>query len=353
MPRCFALVLSLMLVLISQPGTAQPLHPVVSEIVAADPVVQRSFAGTVQARTKTALAFRAAGRVATLTVEAGDRVTRGQVLAQLDQITLQQDLESANAAVDAAQADAQLAAQQFTRVQTLFDRGVASTAALEQARANRDAANAQQDSARAQQAQARDAAGYGTLTAPRDGIVLSTSVEVGTLVLAGTEIATLASYDAREAVIDLPADLAMLFAPGAVFEIRHSSPGLPVVTGHLRLIEPLTETSIDTRRARIVLRDPPADFRIGSLIQTRPAPGTGPSLTVPESAIVTQGAQSYVWRVGPGRIAQRIAITPGPKVSTPNGTRRTVTQGLSAGDEIILRGVSALTEGLPLGERLP
>ncbi len=81
------------------PALAQDApRPIVSEIVTADPTRQRSFTGVIAAETSTVPAFQTAGRLATLPVSAGDRVTKGQVLATLDQITLAEDVDAAEVA---------------------------------------------------------------------------------------------------------------------------------------------------------------------------------------------------------------------------------------------------------------
>ena len=85
--------------------------------------------------------------------------------------------------------------------------------------AYRDATAASLRSAEAQLSQAEDAAAYGTLLAPREGIILSTQAEPGTLVSPGTAILELVDVLGREAVIDVPTEYVTLLPrradPGA------------------------------------------------------------------------------------------------------------------------------------------
>ena len=330
--------------------TAQEVpRPVVSEIVSADPTRQRAFPGMVQAQVEVALAFQTLGRVATLEVEPGDRVEVGQVLATLDQVTLEEDVTAARAALDAAQAEADLARQSYARTEDLFERSVATQAQVEQAQATRDATAAQVEAARANLAQAEEVARFGALASPQDGIVLSTAVDTGTLVSPGTTILTLADPTGREAAIDVPAEFARVLPQDAEFQVSHASGGVPPISARLRLVEPVTDPNLRTRRLRLSLDDPPEDYRIGSLVTATYATNGAPLMSLPPSAVVETGTGAGVWRVTPeSRVVEFVPVDLGPEV----GSRVVVTQGIEVGDEIVTRGARSLEDGQAVGERV-
>ncbi|MGV8986547.1 MAG: efflux RND transporter periplasmic adaptor subunit [Cypionkella sp.] len=332
------------------PALAQEApRPVVSEIVTADPTRQRSFTGVIAAEISTVLAFQTTGRIATLPVEAGDRVTAGQVLATLDQTTLQEDVDTANAALTSTKAAANVAAQSLARALELSRRGVASTEALQNAQRSNDAAAAQVLSAAAGLTRARDAAGFGTLKAPSDGVVLSTHAQAGSVVAAGTPVLTLAALAGREAVLDVPAEFLGLLSPGQEFTIRARTPDAPTLTGTLRLIEPVADASTRSRRIRVTLPEAPEIYRIGSLISAELAASAAPVMTVPVSAITGTAQAPLVWIVAPSdRKAHEVAITLGATM----GDRVIVASGVATGDEVVVKGVHSLTEGQTLGERI-
>lgn len=331
------------------PVAASVPRPVVSEIVTADPAMARHFPGVVAGLNDATIGFLTPGRLATVSVEVGDRVARGDVLATLDQVTLEQDVTQARAAVDAAEAKAQLAAQQFERVATLRERGVASEVQLDNARASRDATAAQAENARASLVQAQDAAQFGTLTAPRDAVVLAVRAEPGETVTSGTAIVALADPTGREAVIDVPEAFAELLPAGAGFEVRrHGQTGVPVAA-RLSVVDPVTDTNLGTRRLRLRLDAPPEDFRIGSLISATFAAERTPLVTVSRVAVVDTDAGPRLWRIeGDERRAVSVAVTLGAEIAD----RVVVASGLAVGDEIVTRGVHALVEGQIVGDRL-
>lgn len=81
---------------------------------------KKSYAGDVQARQQTALAFRVGGQVTARYVDVGDRVKVGQVLAKLDVADAQLQLNAAKAQLDNAQASAKTAADELKRFQQLL-----------------------------------------------------------------------------------------------------------------------------------------------------------------------------------------------------------------------------------------
>lgn len=333
------------------PALAEEMpRPVISEIVTADPTRQRSFAGTIEAGSTSVLAFQTIGRVASIEVAEGDVVKRGQALASLDQITLDEDVRVADAALASAEATAQAAAQQLIRAQELAKKGVASAERLEGAQRANDTAIAQAAAAKADLARAKDAARFGTLTAPMDGVILSTSVDPGTVVSAGTQVLTLAALQGREAVIDVPSDYLALLPSNATFTIQSRSPDIASLTGRLRLIEPVADASVRGRRIRVRLPDDaPSVYRIGSLISATLDAEADALTTLPASAVVGQSPDTAVWRIDPAtRAVKSTPVTLGKAV----GDRVIVTSGVSPGDEIMVRGVHSLEDGQVVGERI-
>jgi RND family efflux transporter MFP subunit len=336
--------LALFLALLSQPAFADTPRPVVSEIVTPGPAQSRSFTGTVQAAVTTDLAFLTLGRVATLDVAEGDRVAAGDILATLDQVTLNEDLSAAEAELQGAQASAQFAQQSFDRTQELVSRGVASAAQLETAQAALDTAMAGVTAAEADLARAQDAASYSALTAPMDGIVTETLVDPGTVVSVGMPVLTLVGLTGREAVLDVPPDVLALLDLGDRFEVR--ARGSDPITGTLLRIEPSAGIGTRSRRIHLTLSDPPESYRLGSLVTARVAASTASLMTLPLSAIAGPAEAPQVWKVGAGRSVALVPVTLGQTV----GDRVIVTSGIAAADEIVVRGVNSLSEGQTVGE---
>ncbi|WP_024710709.1 efflux RND transporter periplasmic adaptor subunit, partial [Xanthomonas oryzae] len=119
------------------------------------------------------LAFEGAGRLSAVLVDVGDRVTRGQVLARLDDEPLRLREQQADAHVRAALAQSGERQLQLRQQQAMFDDGASSHATLTAARAAADAASAQLQAASADLAMARRGTRLGELRAPFDGSVVA------------------------------------------------------------------------------------------------------------------------------------------------------------------------------------
>jgi RND family efflux transporter MFP subunit len=323
-----------------------PARPVVSEIVAPDAARVRQFTGVVVAAKSLTLAFQTLGRIADRPVSVGDQVKAGDVLARLDQVTLDEDVTNATGALASASAQMTTADNALERAHELAARRVDTAAREEEAARARAAAAAVMESAAADLARARDALGFAELRAPIDGIVTRTMIDAGAVVSAGTPVLTLAGDDGREAVIDLTDGVLSVLRLGDRFAVSLRA-GDPPVDGRLTEVEPVADAATRTRAAHITLVNPPAAYRIGALVRVRAVGRAGSLVTLPVSAILTRSGETWAWRVAPGtRAATRIPITVGP---VAYDDRAIITDGLTPGDEIIVKGVNSLQDGQIVG----
>jgi multidrug efflux system membrane fusion protein len=322
---------------------------VVTEIIAAAHTRQRSFPGIIEAEHQTLLAFQPGGRLAESEVDPGDMGEQDDVLATLDRVTLEEEVDAAIAALDAAKAEAEFAAASLKRVLTLSDKGIATLAQVERGQARNNAAIAKVAAADAQLESAVEALHYGALMAPEDGIILARHVEVGSVVMAGSPVLSLATLTGRDAVIDVPSEYLALLHPNATFAIRAHGPNSAPIEARLRLVEPVVDEALRNRRLRLTLIDPPADFRIGALISATYETQSSSVITVPSTAILHQSGPPQVWRVGIGsNEVTRVPVTLGARI----GDRIVIKNGLEAGDEIVIKGVNSLEDHQIVGERL-
>ena len=323
-------------------------HPVVTEIVTDSVMERRGFPGVIAAEVEATLAFQTAGQIARRPVDLGTKVQAGQVLAELDQITLAEDVAAAKAGLRAATAQAEFAAQSLARAEELFRRGVTPAAALEAVQARAAAARAAVEAARADLTRARDAARFGTLSAPAAGVISLVLAEPGTVVTPGMPVLRLATEAGREAVIDVPDEVLAVIPPEARFRISTRGEETVTTKGRLRLIEPVADASTRAHRLRITLDDAGQGFRLGTLITARLDLPEASLLTLPATAIFETDGQAQVWRLGPDRRAEAVAITPGRRI----GDRVVVQSGLSTGDEVLIRGIHSVQPGDKLGPRV-
>ena len=300
------------------------------------------FAGSVSPRYSTAVGFRIFGRLIARDVETGESVMAGDRLAALDPAVQTIAVRSAAAAVDNAQAVLVNAAAEEARQRVLVDRNVTPQAQFDVIRQNRDTAAANLDRANAVLKKARDDLSYTQLLADFDGVITERDVDVGHVVTAGQKIMTLARPDIKEAVFDIPDSLVSSLPADAVFDIAVQLEPSKTTTGRIREVAPLADPSTRTRRIRLTLDNPPAAFRLGTMVTVLLKKAVPPRIDLPATALLEQDGKSLVWIVDPAtkKVAQRTI-----ELGARDDRTITVSKGLDAGDRVVVVGVHSLQPG--------
>lgn len=153
--------------------------------------------GKVQPRTEVKISANVSGEIVAMPVVEGQRVSKGDLLVQIDARTYEAQMRSSEAGYEAAkanlayeQASTLEAEQTYNRVKSLFEKGLASQQEYDAAiaRYNTSKASFESTQARLEQAkatvdQARESLGYTKITAPIDGYVTNLPTEVGEIVM--------------------------------------------------------------------------------------------------------------------------------------------------------------------------
>jgi len=161
-------------------------------------VTRRDVGGTVlatgvvrpQVGAEVQVGSRISGVLERLYVTVGDRVRRGQLLAQLDSTEHAARYAEASAALETARAEAAFAAQEFTRAETMQSQGVISEADYERASRLRDVTRSQVKQAEASLRSAEIQLSYTRIVAPISGVVANVSTQVGETVAASLSAPT-------------------------------------------------------------------------------------------------------------------------------------------------------------------
>ena len=164
------------------------------------------YAGEVKSRTESRLSFRVGGKMVKRSVDIGDTVKAGQVLAQLDPQDLRLGQDAARAAVAMAQASYDQNAADFKRYKDLHDQGFIGPAELDRRDMALKTARAQLDQAKAQSNVQGNQASYAALLADASGVITGVDVEPGMVVAAGAPVLRLAHDGPRDVVFSVPED---------------------------------------------------------------------------------------------------------------------------------------------------
>lgn len=305
------------------------------------------------------LVARVSGFVNTINYNDGDAVKKGTVLFTIEPETYKLKLDQAKAAEASARATVTQTDADYERQATLVKTNAVSKSALNSSLAARDTARANLTQAEISTKLAEMNYGYSSVTAPFDGIVTARTVSVGEYV-GGTSTPTVLAT----IVQIVPIYVNFSVSEQDVIRIRdymrqHGltpqdlkkvpvEVGLQTENGYphkgtLDYAAPQIDTSTGTLAARGVFKNPDRALLPGNFVRVRvPIGGTlDNALLVPEAALGTHQSGRYLLLVGKDDVVEQRKVEVGPA----EGTERVITQGLAAGDRVIVEGLLRAVPG--------
>jgi HlyD family secretion protein len=143
--------------------------------------------GRVNPVTRVQVGTQISGTISKIYADFNQKVTRGQVIAQIDPTFLNAQLQEAEANLEKAKAQVVQMKKTLERASELFDRKLISQAEKDEAVTNYDLAVAQEKQARAAYNRAEVSLQYTNIVSPIDGVVISRNVDVGQTVAASLQ----------------------------------------------------------------------------------------------------------------------------------------------------------------------
>ena len=163
--------------------------------------------GTIEPVTEVEVGTQVSGIIDKIYVDYNSVVTKGQLIAEMDRVTLQSELASQKATYDGAKAEYEYQEKNFQRSKGLHEKSLISDTDYEQALYNYQKAKSNYDSSKASLAKAERNLSYATITSPIDGVVISRDVEAGQTVASGFETPTLFTIAADLTKMQVVADV--------------------------------------------------------------------------------------------------------------------------------------------------
>ncbi|ATC65309.1 efflux transporter periplasmic adaptor subunit [Nibricoccus aquaticus] len=289
-----------------------------------------NYTGVVRARTESQLGFRVAGKISERLVNAGEAVKTGQPLLKLDATDYQ-------LALQAARAVHKQASLELERVRVLVEKRAESRDVLEKA-----VAAAESSAALAEQL--ANQAGYTTLYADADGVVMTTLAEPGQVVAAGQPVLVLAKDGPREAAVDIPErSLERIRGQQATAQLYLNSEVRVPAT--FREISGVADPVARTYQARYVLEGDAAQFPLGATVTVRvtAAGDDAEKITeIPLGSLIDRGDGAAVWVVdATTSTLQKRAVS----IAKLGAETASIRDGLKHGDVVVALGAQLLNPG--------
>ncbi len=318
-----------------------PVRPVLTQRVTPGAVASRDvYSGEIRARYESDVGFRVGGKLVARPVDAGARVTKGQVLARLDPEDARLAVQGSAAQLTSAEGDFALAKSELDRHADLLAKKFISQSAFDVKQNAFNAAKAKVDQARSQAAITSNQAAYTTLVADADGVVVSVAAEPGQVLAAGQAVLKLAHSGEKEVVVNAPEGQLARFKVGQEVGINLWSDPSKMFAGRIREIAGGADPVTRTYAVRVSAIGAPAQAQLGMTANVLFNPAADASLVLlPLSALARGGNDPAVWVVDPA--THRVRLRPvGVGQFREDGV--TVTSGLAAGDIVVTAGVHKL-----------
>ena len=279
------------------------------------------------------------GRIAAVFAEAGDPVRKGQLLAQLNPLTAESQLDSATATLEEDRASAAAAQTEWDRAER--DADLFSTEESERRHAAALTAQARVRAAEAQVADARSRLAHTRIVAPTDGIVLTRTAEVGQIAVPGS---TVLFHLASDGLVEMRAQVAEQdlprLRPGQSATVR-----LEGVTrtwrGRIWQIGAVIDPATRQGTVRIALGTAQPDLRPGAFARAEVEIAGSRGAVLPETAVLSDEQGTYVLVVGAGDKVERRAV----KVAGMRSEGLLVSEGLDGHERIVAVAGAFLRSG--------
>jgi len=284
------------------------------------------------------------GKVIAVLVERGQRVKMGQPVVQLDVRNASLSAREAQANLEAARAQKQLAEEECKRTQTLLDKGAITRSEYDR-QATQCTSTLQQVSA----AQARadifsKSVADGLVRAPFDGQVTEKSVAPGEWVAPGRTLFTLVDDDPLRIELSVPeasvraiqkdekVELSAVAQPGKTYTAKVSRIGGEIGKSRSLIVE--------------ATLDPQSDLVPGMFAEAHVIVGQTARPVIPADAVVKRAKLWHAYVAVKGELQDRI-VQIGP---APGPGQVSILQGLNKGDKVVAKITDQITDGLRVVE---
>jgi len=304
-----------------------------------------TYTGTLEAWQKINITPETAGKVAKIYVEEGQFVREGQLLAELDTESMRLQLKQAEAGFAVAEANFKNAAKNKERMDRLFQEKAVSDMQYEQVKLGHDAAKAQLEQAQAGLNLARHYLDASLMKAPWSGVVASKNAQVGDVINpmmgafgSANGMLTLVDYSRIKIGVDVsPSDIAYV-QKGQPAVVRVSNGAAKEYPGTVTGVNSTADSLSRKFHVEVKIDNPGLALRPGTFgsvvfeVQSHEN-----ALVIPQKAVIEN---KYVFVVqGTKAVKKEVAL------GLKNSILVEVTDGLKAGDQVVVEGNFGLIDG--------
>ena len=370
LPSCFLkwLPFGLCLLALAGCGRDKPAAPAqpqavpagVITVAATDVPYVGEFVGETESSQEVEIRARVEGFLEQIAYREGSVVEKGDVLFQMDRKPFEAALETARAELQAQQARLATASANLKRVGPLAAEDALSQKDLDDAQGSRDAAVAAVEGARSRVLQAEINLSYTTILSPVTGVTSFARKQPGSFIAPGpdsllTYVSALDPMRVNFSISEnellryrkLMADKKLAPAPEEKYTVKIVLADGSVVPapGHITFGDASFSKDTGTFLVRAELPNKDGALRPGQFVRVLMSGATWiDAIQVPQRAVMQGPQGNFVWVVDAESKAQFRPVAVGPL----SGDQWLITNGLSAGERIVVDGGMKLAPGVPV-----
>ncbi len=311
----------------------------------ASPDLGTPLPADVQAFIQASIHARASGYLKNWQVDIGDRVTNGQVLAEIDTPELDAQLAQARAELDQAKAAMDLAKITADRWTELLKTASVSEQETAEKQSDYVLKQANVEAAQANVKRLQDLKSFDRVTAPFDGVVTLRNTDIGQLIAAdsGPELFRMAQTDPLRIYVQVPQQYIHAIAPGQKAELTFLELPGRTFTATVTRIAGAVDPGTRTLQVELQVPNPHGGIFAGSYAQVRFNEAADPGvLTISDNAVIFRAQGTQVAVVGSDHKVHLRSV----KLGRDFGDIIEVVDGLSTNDRVIDNPPDSIAEGM-------
>ena len=293
------------------------------------------YPGTVISRNHARLAAEVEGRLEWV-ADIGVVVRKGEIVARLDQVLLEQNLLADQAAVNRERARLKYQSAEVNRLSPLVKKHSVPQSQLDEAVSNRAMTEAEIAAGQARVALTRERLARTTLRAPFDGVITERLLQAGEWAESGAAVVRLVDTSSLEVQTWVPVNaLKFVHQDSTLTLVGNPSNGV----GTVRTIVPVGDNRSRLYEVRLTIDS--GRWPVGADVRVAiPSADPRKVLTVPRDALVLRRDGTTVYRIDAEGLAQRISVNTGIAVG-----EHIEVDGIQSGDRVVIRGGERLRPG--------
>ncbi len=299
--------------------------------------------GSVQPEKRADLRAEVAAVVTQVLKDNGEPVKRGELLMRLDDTSIRESLQSAEAGSRAAAQAFEQAQRQVERLKTLQAQGMTSAQALDDAEGRRNAAQSELVAARGRVVSAQQQLRRTEVRAPFDGVVSERKASVGDTAAAGKELIKVIDPRGMRFEGMISADRMDDVKAGQQVAFRINGFGDEEFAGTVKRIDATANATTRQVEVMVAFAEGAKAPRVAGLYAEGRIAGGGAAVArIADASIVRTGDAAHVWRVKDGRI-NKVAVQLGAR--DERSGEYELKGGLANGDVLLRNPSGTLVDG--------